>query len=740
MNKKSLFIIPLSVLMLVGCNGKNSGGSTTPVEETFTVVWKNYDGAVLETDTGLKKGEMPHYDGDTPSRVATAQYTYTFEGWSPEVVAVTADAEYTATYSRALNSYTVTWVVNGETVKTEPVEYGSTVAWTAADPTKASTAEYDYTFNGWDYNLATPITGNTTITAQFTPVKRSYTITFLNSDGSEIEHHSVEYGEMPSCSVTPEKAGDATYNYDFAGWDNELVSVTGAATYTATYTAVPLDFSDMGTYYRCNGLKNNAYSGEVNIPSTWKGKPVQSIYEYGFAGCQGITSVTIPTSVTEIGARAFQNSSITSISIPGSVEVIPEDLCYNCSKLANLELHEGTKTIAAEAFMSTAIRELTLVDSLTSIGNNSFGECKQLLRIISASGDGFADCTTNSYAFAYSGCLTEFINNTSLSADVIRSKLGSQSGYYYVYRITTAENAGTFEFEENAANSGDFKRIFYTYPDSSDIYLVGAFGNGTTLRTGKATRVKTFAFYHRDDIVHLYIGSSIVQMGLEKSAFNSAYSIEDVTFEGNDYLDIGHSCFRDCRSLATVNWGTRKVDAIRGLAFASCRSLVVTLPTACPELVLYSEAFTETIGTSLEVTANVKAIDGNPFCKMPNLTTLTVETGNAYYKAVDNVLFTLDGKKLVAYATNKPETSYAIPSGTEVTGDYSMNSVKNLQTISLPLSLTKVGYASLVGADAITAISYEGTVTDCGNITGINTWWKPSQISTITCSDGTWPA
>ena len=57
MNKKSLFILPLSVLMLVGCNGKSGGDSEPTVlpEETFTVVWKNYDGTVLETDTGVKK-------------------------------------------------------------------------------------------------------------------------------------------------------------------------------------------------------------------------------------------------------------------------------------------------------------------------------------------------------------------------------------------------------------------------------------------------------------------------------------------------------------------------------------------------------------------------------------------------------------------------------------------------------------------------------------------------------------
>ena len=394
MNKKSLFIIPLSVLMLVGCNGKNSGGgSTTSQEPTFTVVWKNYDGTVLETDTGLKKGETPTYDSDTPTRAASAQYTFTFEGWAPEVVAVTKDAEYTATYSRTVNQYTVNWVVNGEQVKTQTVDYGTTVSWTEDDPTKASTAEYDYTFTGWDYDLANPITGNTTITAEFSSQKRSYTITFLNDNGAEIEHHSVEYGEMPVCETTPEKEGTVTYNYDFAGWDNEIATVTGEATYTATYNAVPLDFSDMGDYYRCNGLKNNSYAGEVNIPSTWKGKPVQTIYEYGFAGCTGITSVNIPSSVTDIGQRAFRNSSITSISIPGSVQSIPEYICYNCSKLTNITLNEGTTVIGSYAFYGAAIRELKLVDSLATISGYSFGECSQLTRIETASGDSLKNCT-----------------------------------------------------------------------------------------------------------------------------------------------------------------------------------------------------------------------------------------------------------------------------------------------------------------------------------------------------------
>ena len=64
----------------------------------YTIRFLNWDGSLLQT-TSVPENTVPTYNGATPTRPDDEQFTYTFTGWVPALVAATADATYTATYS-----------------------------------------------------------------------------------------------------------------------------------------------------------------------------------------------------------------------------------------------------------------------------------------------------------------------------------------------------------------------------------------------------------------------------------------------------------------------------------------------------------------------------------------------------------------------------------------------------------------------------------------------------------------
>ena len=79
--------------------------------------------------------------------------------------------------------------------------------------------------------------------------------------------------------------------------------------------------------------------GELVIPASIMGRPVACIDDYAFAGCSGLTSVMIPSSVTSIGARAFRGcSGLMSVTIPSSVTGIAAAAFSGCSGLTSITL------------------------------------------------------------------------------------------------------------------------------------------------------------------------------------------------------------------------------------------------------------------------------------------------------------------------------------------------------------------------------------------------------------------
>ncbi|MBR4289254.1 MAG: InlB B-repeat-containing protein [Oscillospiraceae bacterium] len=212
----------------------------TTEKNKYTITWKNEDGTILETDAGVEYGTMPSYDGETPTKEPYNQYTYTFRAWSPEIVTVTGDAVYIASFDPHENFYTVTWVNHdGEVLETDKnVAWDTMPEYNGDTPEKTGNAEHSYTFAGWSPTVS-KVNGHATYTATFAESVNTYTVTWKNEDGTVLEtDEDMVYGAMPSYDgETPEKAATAQYTYTFDGWDKEVVAVTGDVTYTAKFSA-----------------------------------------------------------------------------------------------------------------------------------------------------------------------------------------------------------------------------------------------------------------------------------------------------------------------------------------------------------------------------------------------------------------------------------------------------------------------------------------------------------------------
>ncbi len=103
-----------------------------------------------------------------------------------------------------------------------------------------------------------------------------------------------------------------------------------------------------------NTITITGYTGAnstVIIPDTINGLPVTSIGNYAFENETSVTSVTIPGSVTSIGADAFLGSGLTSLAIGGAVTNIKSAAFAYCSSLTNVTISSGVASIGGNAFI-----------------------------------------------------------------------------------------------------------------------------------------------------------------------------------------------------------------------------------------------------------------------------------------------------------------------------------------------------------------------------------------------------
>ena len=174
---------------------------------------------------------------------------------------------------------------------------------------------------------------------------------------------------------------------------SEAKIVAGGDAYISYYGNNMYTYNDkLGNYvfYDCSGLTS------LTIPSG-----VTEIGDLAFAGCSGLTSLTLPSSVTSIGGYAFRGcSGLTSLIIPSSVTAIGYHAFEDCSGLTSLTIPSGVTSIDNHAFKGcSGLTSLTIPSSVTSIGDWAFSDCSGLTSltipsgVTSIGGGTFFDCS-----------------------------------------------------------------------------------------------------------------------------------------------------------------------------------------------------------------------------------------------------------------------------------------------------------------------------------------------------------
>lgn len=208
---------------------------------------------VVFNDDGTTSNRYTNYKGlvTFPEDPEPAE-GYIFSGWYnandikvKSTTVFTADQTVESVYTDASDVFwTITFynAAPADTIlETKSYRHGSVVAYGGAEPTLTATAQYAYTFKGWNVEPANAVE-DFDYHAVYDSTIRSYTIVFNNSDGSKIESATFKYGKMPSCDKTPTRAATVEWKYAHKGWKPALDYVTGEASYTAIYDSVKVEY------------------------------------------------------------------------------------------------------------------------------------------------------------------------------------------------------------------------------------------------------------------------------------------------------------------------------------------------------------------------------------------------------------------------------------------------------------------------------------------------------------------
>ena len=204
-----------------------------------------------------------------------------------------------------------------------------------------------------------------------TTPKNTYDLSSFTVAGKyEIKVIALGDGKKYWDSVWSEVKEYAVENLEYSLSDKGTVyTVKGIGTVTSKEIDVPATFNGLPVVEI--GIK--AFENNVNITKVTLHEPLSTINNLAFTGCTALESIDLPDGLQYIGMRAFSGTALKTLSIPDSVYNVSGSIVDNCVNLEYIKLPNGINHIYSRFFYNTPkFKSVTLPESVSFIGAEAF--------------------------------------------------------------------------------------------------------------------------------------------------------------------------------------------------------------------------------------------------------------------------------------------------------------------------------------------------------------------------------
>lgn len=668
-------------------------------------------------------------NGDTCSVSANPGSHYTFDGWFENDSIVSSDNPYSFTVSgdRTLegkftaNSYTITTNVSpvsgGSISGGGTYDYGDTCTLTA-------TSNQDYRFATWtdgdgnflsnDNPFSFTVSGDLTVRGVFSTGYNTYTITVISSNGS-VSGDGV-YALDDTCTLT----STPNPGYLFDHWEMNGIEISddnpysftvdGDKTITAVYEVSPASLK-----ITTNGPASFTLTNSNNQTYTWVLSSGDNYYygdEPGFAlneitgikrvGANNTTVISADiselTSMTTLPIEAFDTcKNLESIILPDSLTTIEMNAFWGCNNLETINLPNSLTSIGICAFSScTSLTSITLPNSLTSIGIGAFG------------GSGLTSINLpNSITFignnAFAGC-------TSLTSITLPNSL------------TTLEYG---LFQGSGLTSITIPSSITTW--SSDVFYNCTSLESITIPEG-ITAIGVGSFDTCESLTSTTLPASLTSIG--DYAFYGCISQESITCLATTPPTLGYDVFTDDSGCNIyVPWSAdHSVYNSYVSSWSQYASRIVEMAEPANLKIMTNNAtyiflYNSNLGPSIPQPHGVYLSSGlNKYygdVKWFSINEITsVKRAGFSYDEEPN-LVSIDASDLTswtiidqdAFSNCTSLTSITLPNSITTIGWYSFRNCRSLTSINFPNSLTTIDDYAFSNCDSLTSITLPNTIT-----------------------------